>query len=78
MASATLIHDDDGHDATVRVPFEGVDEGTIPLEMRRNDGGGDFTLLLTPTGALEIAAALIAAVDGSGALELAEKALEGR
>jgi hypothetical protein len=75
MASATLIYDDDGHDATVRIPFEGVDEGTIYLEARRNDGGGEFTLMLTPTGALEIAAALIAAVDGCGALELAEEAL---
>lgn len=74
-AEATLIHADDGHRATVRVPIEHADEGAVPLEMVSSDGA-EYTLLLSPQGALQVARALIAAVEGSGAMELAKEALE--
>jgi hypothetical protein len=76
MTEGTLIHADEGHRAIVLVPVEHADEGTVPLEIVSSDGA-EYALL-SPQGALQVAMALIAAVEGSGAMELAKEVLEGR
>jgi hypothetical protein len=59
--TALLIHDDDGHDVSVTVPAEGIDEEDVYLELRRSDGT-EYSLRLEHAAALALAEQLVAAV----------------
>jgi hypothetical protein len=68
--TATLIHDDDGHDVTITMPAEAIDEEDLQLVLRRGDGA-EYTLMVRHAVALALVEQLVAAVRTSGVLTAA-------